>query len=137
MNAYIIGSVCPGKASTEAIISPYCNSDAMHQHLKQISESTEHGRTAVVVMDRAGWHTTDKIYDFPNVVPLFLPAASPELNPMEQVWQWLKDHFLSNRVFDNYEDIEDSSCRAWNIFSNSFDLIRSLCNPIWIKKEDV
>jgi len=53
------------------LISPYCNSDAMHEHLKQISKATLANRLAVVVMDRAAWHTTKHIYDIPNVVPLF------------------------------------------------------------------
>lgn len=136
LNTYIIGSVCPNQKYAEAIVSPYCNSDAMHHHLKQISKATVPGRYAVVVMDRAGWHTTNNIYDLPNVVPLFLPPASPELNPMEQVWKWIKDHFLSNRVFDDYEDIEESSCNAWNIFANCKRLFDSMCYPDWAKLPD-
>lgn len=131
INTYIIGSVCPAQNKAEAIISPYCNSDAMHEHLKQISKVTLPGRLAVVVMDQAGWHTSESIYDISNVVPLFLPPASPELNPMEQVWKWLKDHFLSNRVFDGYDDIENSSCMAWNIFAKSKELFQTMCSPIW------
>lgn len=131
LNAYIIGSVCANQKIAEAIVSPYCNSDAMHHHLKQISKATKPGRFAVVVMDRAGWHTTKNIYDLSNIAPLFLPASSPELNPMEQVWKWIKDHFLSNRVFDDYEDIEESSINAWNIFANSEHLFKSMCSPEW------
>ncbi len=103
----------------------------MHEHLKQISKATLPGRFAVVVMDQAGWHTKEDLYDLPNVVPLFLPPSSPELNPMEQVWKWLKDHFLSNRTFEGYEDIENSSCRAWNIFAKSKELFQTMCLPIW------
>ena len=136
LNAYIIGSVCPKQKHAEAIVSPYCNSDAMHHHLKQISRATKPGRFAVVVMDRAAWHTTDNIYDLPNVAALFLPSASPELNPMEQVWKWIKDHFLSNRIFDDYEDIEESSCDAWNIFANSESLFDSMCYPHWARMPD-
>jgi transposase len=131
INGYIIGSVCSGQNKTEAIFSPYCNSDAMHEHLKQISKATPPGRYAVVVMDQAGWHTTKEIYDLPNVIPLFLPPCSPELNPMEKVWKWLKEHFLSNRVFEDYEDIEKSSCEAWNLFAENKELIRTMCSPIW------
>jgi transposase len=132
-NTYIIGSVCHGQNITEAIISPHCNSDAMHHHLQQISRITKPEYFAVVVMDQASWHTTENIYDLPNVAALFLPASSPELNPMEQVWKWIKDHFLSNRVFDGYEDIEKSCCDAWNIFAKSKDLFESMCNPWWSK----
>ena len=136
LNAYIIGSVCPNHKHAEAIISPYCNSDAMHHHLRQISNATEPDRFAVVIMDRAGWHTTDNIYDMPNLAPLFLPPTSPELNPMEQVWKWIKDHFLSNRIFDDYEDIEQSSCKAWNFFTSCESLFDSMCYPSWAKMTD-
>lgn len=131
INTYIFGSVCPAQGVAEAIISPECNSDAMHHHMKQISNATKEGRFAVVVMDRAGWHTSEKIYDFKNVAPIFLPPYSPELNPMEQVWAWIKDHFLSNRVFDNYFDIEKSSCAAWNKFVSNNNLFKSMCSPSW------
>jgi len=130
-NTYIIGSVCPSQNIAEAIISPHCNSDAMHHHLQQISSVTKLDHFAVVVMDQAGWHTSQEFYDIHNVVPLFLPAYSPELNPMEQVWEWLKDHYLSNCVFDGYEDIEKSCCDAWNIFAKSKDLFKSMCDPWW------
>jgi transposase len=131
LNTYIVGSVCAGQKIAEAIISPSCNSDAMYQHLKQISAATQPGRFAVVVMDKAPWHTTKKIYEFTNLAPLHLPPSSPELNPMEQVWKWLKDHFLSNRVFKTYEDIEQSSCNAWNSFLEETSLFKSMCNPSW------
>jgi len=131
INTYIIGSICAGQNKAEAIISPYCNSDAMHEHLKQISKATMPGRFAVVVMDQAGWHKNKDIYDMPNVQPLFLPPASPELNPMEQVWRWLKDHFLSNRTYNTYQDIEKSSCKAWNFFAKTKELIQRICLPDW------
>jgi len=135
LNSYIIGSVCPERGFSEAIISPCCNSDSMHKHLQQISKATPDGHLAVVIMDRAGWHTTSEIYDLPNVKPLFLPKASPELNPMEQVWQWIKQHCLANRTFADYQDIEDSACDAWNIFTSCKELLNTMCSPIWAKRD--
>ena len=134
LNTYIIGSVCPAQNCAEAIISPECTTDVMQQHLHQISKATLPGRLALVIMDRAGWHTTDKLNIPSNVAILFLPPYSPELNPMEQVWQWIKNHFLSNRVFKNYDDIEKSCCRAWNFFAQSQNLFESICCPEWIKR---
>lgn len=131
LNTYIIGSVCAGQKLAEAIISPYCNADAVRQHLEQISIATMPGRFAVVVMDKAPWHTTDKIHGFENLAPLFLPPSSPELNPMEQVWKWIKEHFLANRVFKTYEDIEKSSGSSWNSFTKEKNLFDSMCNPAW------
>lgn len=135
LNAYIIGSVCVTQNTAEAVIMPHCNTEAMQVHLEQISKATKSGRFAVVVMDQASWHTTEDIRDIPNVAPLFLPPASPELNPMEQVWEYIKDHYLSNMIFDGYEDIVESCCDAWNKFINKEYLIKSLCSRDWLDLE--
>ena len=64
-------------------------------------------------MDRAGWHTTDKLAVPKNITILLLPSRSPELNPVENIWQYLRQNWLSNRVFDDYEAILDAGCEAW------------------------
>jgi transposase len=56
-----------------------------------------------LLLDRAGWHTTAKINVPHNITPIFLPSRAPELNPFENVWQYLRAIWLSNRVFDSYE----------------------------------
>ena len=86
-------------------------------HLRQISEVTEADRHAVVIMDGAGWHTDSIADEFSNVSLIKLPPYSPELNSIEQVWSWMRQHCLGNRVFQNYEDIVDSVCEAWNTFT--------------------
>jgi len=64
-------------------------------------------------MDRAGWHTTEKL-DMPrNITPILLPSRAPELNPVENVWQYLRQNWLSNHVFENYDAIIDAACDAW------------------------
>jgi hypothetical protein len=67
----------------------------------------------VLLMDRAGWHTTAKLNVLRNITPIFLPSRAPELNPVENIWQYLRADWLSNRVFDTYEDIIDAACGAW------------------------
>jgi len=89
------------------------------------------GRHAVVVMDQAGWHQTQKL-DIPkNISILHIPAYSPELNPQEQVWLYLKDHYLANRVYKNLEDILLAACDAWNLFAAMPELIQSLTTRAW------
>ena len=95
----------PENGKTEALISPLVNKEVMTQHMKQISEATQGGRHAVVVMDGAGWHTLDTVRPFDNVTLIKLPPYSPELNPIEQVWQWLRQRCLSNRIFKGYDEI--------------------------------
>lgn len=74
----------------------------MTQHMELISKATETGRHAVVIVDGAGWHTIDTVQPFNNITLIKLPPYTPELNPMEQVWSWLRQHCLSNRVFSGY-----------------------------------
>ncbi|MFT6689913.1 MAG: transposase [Colwellia sp.] len=73
-------------------MTPYVNKEAMGQHLQQISQITPTGRHAVVIMDGAGWHTDDIAFAFDNITLVRLPAYSPELNPVEQIWQWLRQN---------------------------------------------
>ena len=87
---HLFGAVCPATGETEAIITPFANKDIMHQHLELIAKRTKPGRHAVVVMDGAGWHTNDIAADIPNLSILKLPPYSPELNPIKQVWSWLR-----------------------------------------------
>ena len=71
-------------------------------------------RHAVLLLDQAGWHMTDKL-DIPaNITIVPLPPKCPELNPTENVWQFLRENWLSNRVFKSYDDIVDHCCDAWN-----------------------
>jgi len=62
----------------------------------------------------AGWHTTDMLNMPKNITPIFLPSRSPELNPVENIWQYLRANWLSNRVFETYDDIIDAACQAWH-----------------------
>lgn len=101
---YLFGAVCPSNGKTEALITPFVNKAAMTQHLKQISLAAPSGRHEVVVMDRAGWHTLDTASEFDNITLIPLPPYSPELNPIEQVWHWLRQRCLSNRIFRDYEE---------------------------------
>jgi DDE superfamily endonuclease len=67
----------------------------------------------VLLLDRAGWHTTSKLDVPDNVTPIFLPSRAPELNPVENVWQCLRQNWLSNTVFEDYDAIVDAACAAW------------------------
>jgi len=68
---------------------------------------------AMLLLDRAGWHTTGNLRWPKNITPILLPSRSPELNPVEQAWQFLRANYLSNRVFETYDEIIDAACDAW------------------------
>ena len=129
--AYIFGAVCPAKNQAVGLVLPVVNTCAMLAHLKQISDQIPKGRHAVLVLDQAAWHTTCKIRQYDNITLLCLPAASPELNPVEQIWQVLRDNWLANRCYDGYEAIVDACCEAWNWFVDMPNRVQQLCSRSW------
>ena len=129
---YLFGAVCPSNGKTEALVMPKANKEAMKEHLRLISNATPKGRHSVVIIDGAAWHTEDTASLFPNISVIKLPPYSPELNPMEQVWQWLRQRCLSNSVFDGYDEIVEQVSRAWKIFIEAPKRVTQLCTRDWI-----
>ena len=93
---------------------PYCDTEAMTAHLAEISAMVDPGAHAVIMVDQAGWHMSPKLTIPENITLLPLPPRSPELNPVENVWQFMRDNWLSNRIFASYDDIVALCCQAWN-----------------------
>lgn len=86
----------------------------MQWRLEEIASQVAPGAHGVVLLDQAGWHTTSKLDVPANLTLLSLPPESPELNPVENVWQFIRGNWLSNRVFQSYDDIVSLICDAWN-----------------------
>ena len=103
----------------------------MQQHLDEISRHVVTGAHAVVLLDQAGWHTTDKLMEPANITMLPLPPKSPELNAQENIWQYLRQNFLSNRVFASYEAILDACQHAWCSLTAEAGRIASIGTRDW------
>ena len=113
-SAYIFGAICPAEGKAAGLVLPRCTTQAMALHLEEISLTVAPGHHAVLMLDQAGWHLSPKLKVPDNITLLPLPSKSPELNPVETVWQYMRDNWLSNRVFSSYPDILDHCCEAWN-----------------------
>ena len=111
---YLFGAICPAEGKGAALALPFADTKAMQAHLREISRAVAPGAHAVLLLDRAGWHTSGELKVPKNITLLFLPSRAPELNPVENVWQFLRQAYLSNRVFETYADILDAGCEAWN-----------------------
>lgn len=132
--AYIFGAVCPARGIGVGLILPEVNTEAMNLHLAEISRHVSPGAHAVMMLDGAGWHQQGGRLMLPDNISLLpLPRYSPELNPVENVWEFLKQNFLSNRVFANYDAIVDACCNAWNALMAMPERIRSLTQRSWAK----
>lgn len=107
----------------------------MTLHLAEISHAVAPGAHAVVILDGAGWHQPGGRLTLPeNISTLPLPSYSPELNPQENIWQFLRQNHLSNRVFQTYTDIVDACCDAWNALLSQPDRITSIASRDWAKQ---
>jgi transposase len=93
---------------------PHCDSQAMSLHLAAIAAEVASGRHAIVLLDQAGWHTSQRLAIPANITLMPLPPKCPELNPQENIWQFMRDNWLSNCIFTSYENILDHCCFAWN-----------------------
>src|SRR6478735_4295233 len=104
----------PGTDKTFALILPRVNAEAMDVFLEHFARQLAPGVHAVLVLDQAGWHDARALHVPGTITLLPLPPASPQLNPVERVWLYLRERYLSHRVLDDYEAVLDAVCRAWN-----------------------
>ncbi len=129
--SYIYGASCPKTGESFGLILPATNTDCMQVYLNALSKQIKKGRHIALIVDNAGWHKSKGLIIPQNITLIPLPPYSPELNPMEQVWKWMKHNFLSNICFDSYQDIIDKLAVAWNAFENDYDLVKSICQRDW------
>ena len=110
----LFGAICPKEGKAVGLILPRRNTEAMQLHRDEIAKEVAPQRHAALLLDRAGWHTSHRL-DIPdNLTLVLLPAKCPALNPQKNIRQFIRDNWLSHRVFKSYDDIVDPCCYAWN-----------------------
>ena len=131
-SAYIFGAICPQRGVGAAMITPAANTEMMNLHLAEISTQVAANAIAVLVCDGAGWHQLGGKLVMPdNVVLLHLPPYSPELNCMENVWDYLRQNKLSGLVWESYDDIVEACKNAWNWLVDDPARITSIGTREW------
>jgi transposase len=103
----------------------------MNLHLAEIARTVEPEAHAVMLMDQAGWHMTAALVIPQNISIIPLPPKCPELNPVENIWQFMRDNWLSNHIFETYDDIVDHCCDAWNKLIGQPERIMSIGCRQW------
>ena len=131
---YLFGAVNPVTGDSSALLAPTVNTEYMNHHLRFISERLEPGVHGVLVLDQAGWHLSKGLRIPVNITLLHLPPYSPELNPVERLWAYLRSHYLSNRAYEDYDDLFDRCGRAWNQLTP--EQLCSICRTQWIPPEN-
>jgi transposase len=129
---YLFGAVNPLTGHSSALLAPTVNTEYMDHHLRFISERVGPAVHVVLVLDQAGWHLSKALRVPENITLLHLPPYSPELNPVERLWAYLKSHYLSNRAYENYDDLFKTCGKAWNQLST--EKLCSICHTDWIPR---
>jgi transposase len=130
-NAYLFGAVCPSRDTGVALIMPQANTEAMQAHLDAIGGAVAPGAHALLILDKAGWHTTRKLNLPDNLTLMPLPPYCPELNAAENIWQYLRQTYLANRIFTDYNAILDACQDAWLKLLAETGRITSIAQRQW------
>lgn len=124
--------MCPARDTGAALVMTRLDTQAMNLFLAELAQAVAPRAHAVVLMDKAGWHIADDLAVPANITPVFLPPYSPELNPIERLWLYLKESHLTHRVFPGIAEIIDACCHAWNGLLAETGRIKSLCAFPWL-----
>jgi transposase len=130
---WVLGAVCPETGHAEGLLSPCLNTQIVNTFLEQFSRTIAEQEHAVMIWDGAGFHTSHALHVPDNVTLVQLPAYSPELNPIENLWHYLKSHFWSNRAYADYEDLEQAAMNAWRRAVLTSDLMKTVCAAPYLK----
>jgi hypothetical protein len=131
-SAYLFGAICPSRGVGAAIIMPAVNTEAMSEHLREISTQVAACAHCLLICDGAGWHQKGGELVVPdNITLLPLPPYSPELNPMENVWEYLRGNKLCSLVWDSYDAILAACKAAWEFLIDDPERIRSIGTREW------
>ena len=131
VSAYLFGAVCPQRGVGAGLVMPRADTEGLNAHLAEIARTVAPGAHAVLVLDGAGWHKSNALVVPDTISLLRLPPYAPELNPVENIWQYLCRNTLAHRLYDSYEDIVDACCQAWNRLSAAPDTITAIVSRTW------
>jgi len=128
---YAYSSVCPATGETFSLVMPEVNLEAMNIYLEEMSKMYRNCRI-IIVLDCAGWHTSEKLKKPDNIRLISLPPRSPELNPAEHIWDYIREKFFKNYIFKTIEDVMDTLCKGLKSLIDIKDVVKSLTGFGWI-----
>lgn len=124
---YVLGAVCPATGQSVGLLAPHLNTSIVNTFLQQFAKELKPNVHAVIIWDQAGFHTAKALNVPPNVSVIELPPYSPELNPIENLWHYLRSHYWSNRSYADYNALIDAATHAWQQAALNPTLIKSTC----------
>lgn len=130
---YLYAAVEPATGASVALQAPSINTGTMNVFLKMLGDELGPDDHAVLIMDQAGWHKARALVVPDAITILYMPPYSPELNPVERLWAYLRSHYLSNRAYDDYQHLLDAGARAWQQLTP--DVLRTVCACPYLERE--
>jgi transposase len=130
---WVVGAVCAETGQAEAILSPHLNTEVMNAFLREFSCALAPDVHAVLIWDGAGFHRSGRLQVPANVSLVELPPYSPQLNPIENLWHYLRSHFWSNRWYENYDALMNAAIDAWRKAALVPEIIQSVCRAKYLE----
>ena len=131
---YLYAAVEPATGASAALVAPNVDTGTFNQFLRILSAEVGPGEHAVLILDRAGWHKSRALRVPDNVTCLLLPPCSPELNPVENLWHYLRSHHLSNTAYRDYDHLVDAGTEAWRRLTP--EVLKSVCACPYLERTD-
>jgi transposase len=132
---HVLAAVCPRTGQAVGLLAPELHTAIVNAFFEQFAREVDPKVHAVLVWDQAGWHMSQGLRVPSNVTLIELPPKSPELNPVENLWHYLRSHHWSNRAYADYDELRESANQAWQKVCLNADLIRSICAVPYLERQ--
>ena len=124
-NFYVYSAVSNLNGFNFNLIMPNVDSQCMNVYLSELSKAL-HGENIILVLDGAGWHRSVTLIIPDNIKLVYLPPYSPELNPVERLWAYMKYHLIRNRIYSSLSALEEAVLNFIRVLTN--DVVKSICS---------
>jgi transposase len=131
---FVLVAVCAETGSVSALIMPELNAAVINRFLRQLARELPAGVHAILIWDQAGYHTSSALRVPRNLSLILLPPYAPELNPVENLWHYLRSHHWSNRVYRDYAELEQEAIRSLCAVCLDADKIKGICAVDYVRR---
>ena len=126
-NLHVLTAVCPATGRAEGLVAPRLNAGVVQSFLDGLSATVPAGTHVVLVWDGAGYHVAKRLRVPANLTVVTLPPYSPELNPVERLWLYLRQHHWSNRVYKDIDALERAAVAGWRAVCLTPEKVKTVC----------
>ena len=134
---YVLGAACPATGQSVGLLAPHLNTQTVNAFFEQFAKEVDPDAHVVMFWDQAGFHTARELRPPANLTLIPLPAYCPELNPIENLWHYLRSHHWSNRAYEDYDDLRHAACDAWHAACLDAQRVKSVCRCAYLDAREI